>query len=214
MQQPKEKERIIADFVNSFSTAKVETARKTLISYPWLKTAVCDDYPLLHHAARLNKVDIIRLLIQCGADIEAEGGVLECTPLLKAARHGSTEAVKTLLDFKADASMSDSEGNNCLHRIFYNTDDIEVAETLFKHPLVSLDTLRKLLNSTNDDSDLPIAVALSPTNVWNLSKEYFEECPHYKKGCKYGNACKFLHFSERMFPFFPPSYSLICNLFP
>lgn len=68
-----------------------------------------ENYQLpLHFAAKRNRPEIIRLLVELGADKNARdpSGV---TPLHLAAGHGHADAVRTLLSLGADATIRDTE---------------------------------------------------------------------------------------------------------
>ncbi len=61
----------------------------------------------LHYAAAAGDIEIIRLLLEHHAYIDAESPT-KVTPLMLAAREGQEEAVKVLLEEGADASLRDS----------------------------------------------------------------------------------------------------------
>jgi ankyrin repeat protein len=63
---------------------------------------------LLHHAAKKGLVEMAKLLIEGGADINSRGSEYDRTPLEVAAKNGHPEMVKLLL--KNKASVRDNEG--------------------------------------------------------------------------------------------------------
>jgi ankyrin repeat protein len=69
--------------------------------------------PLLKQAAELGHVDIVALLLDRGADIEAEDDLGQ-RPLQCAARFGQTEVVRLLLDRGADLNAVDWSGQTAL----------------------------------------------------------------------------------------------------
>ena len=54
--------------------------------------------PALHYAAKLGREEVIRALIECGADINDDAGVAE-TPLITACTHDQSHIVKVLLEY-------------------------------------------------------------------------------------------------------------------
>jgi ankyrin repeat protein len=64
----------------------------------------------LHYAASGGHSEIAKMLLACGANVNAECHCFKWTPLHCAAEHGHLEAVKMLLDAGADRSAIDSEG--------------------------------------------------------------------------------------------------------
>ena len=60
------------------------------------------------------RIDIARLLIEYGADINATNKIFGTTALMKAARNGQKETVRMLLDAGADITPTDCFGYNAL----------------------------------------------------------------------------------------------------
>ena len=61
-------------------------------------------YTALHHATMFNRTDVIKRLVDVGADVNRQNRY-EDTPLHLAARHNNTEAVRLLLDNGADINL-------------------------------------------------------------------------------------------------------------
>lgn len=72
---------------------------------------------------------VVRILIQAGAVVDANGGVKRCTPLHMAARRGSVEIAAALLDCGAAIEARDSLGETPLRRAV-NCDKVQVAALL------------------------------------------------------------------------------------
>lgn len=75
-----------------------------------------------HYAARNGKESICALLLERGANVNAQthGGA---TPLLRAASQGHKNVVLLLLNYKADSSICDSDGKTPLHKVNNVYDD-------------------------------------------------------------------------------------------
>ena len=54
--------------------------------------------PVLHYAAKLGREEVIRTLIECGADVNDDAGIAE-TPLITACTHDQCHIVKVLLEY-------------------------------------------------------------------------------------------------------------------
>lgn len=72
---------------------------------------------------------VVRILVQAGAEVDANGGVKRCTPLHMAARRGSVEIAAALLDCGAAIEARDSLGETPLRRAV-NCDKVQVAALL------------------------------------------------------------------------------------
>lgn len=85
----------------------------------------------LHVAARAGKIEIMKVLIDSGINIEAKGGILECSALSCAASDGQIDAVKLLLSH--GATIDTTEPNlNPLFGAIYNG-HIEVVKILLEY---------------------------------------------------------------------------------
>jgi ankyrin repeat protein len=106
----------------------------------------------LHYAAALNSTDIAKVLIDSGANIEAEAvdNQKRSHPLHTAARANSVGVAELLISLGAQVDARDAEGSTPLSVAAING-NAEVAEVLLKagaDPLVE-----------NSDHDMPIHVA-------------------------------------------------------
>ena len=133
-----------------------------------------DDKPLLsellHSAAELGLIEIIKMLVQAGADIEAPGSDDCCfKPLLKAVARGEAEVAMILLDLGADAnacSSSSSHEETPLQMAVHNNDIKLVLALLKKGALVDFKS-----PATGGWTALHIAAALNrPTAMSALLK--------------------------------------------
>lgn len=101
----------------------VERVRAFLDADPALlhtRTPTWDDHgegaTLLHIAASRNRVAVVKLLIERGADVNAKGGWWVVTPLHWAADNGHTEIVRLLIKHGADVNVRTEEhGYTPLH---------------------------------------------------------------------------------------------------
>jgi len=80
----------------------------------------------LHNAARFNhNVEIIKLLLDAGADVNSEDQFNDYTPLMEAVENNNDfEVIKVLLQYGADTKSKDCDGNSLLDiATMYNTDN-------------------------------------------------------------------------------------------
>lgn len=75
--------------------------------------------------------EVVRALVNGGADVDACDGVKHCTALHMAARRGNAETAKALLDCGARIEARDSLGDTPLRRAV-NCDKVPVAELLLR----------------------------------------------------------------------------------
>lgn len=74
-----------------------------------------DTITLLHWAAINNRSDIVRLLLEKNAKVDAIGGDLDATPLHWATRQGHLASVVLLMNAGADPQIKDAEGCSSIH---------------------------------------------------------------------------------------------------
>ena len=74
-----------------------------------------ENVTFLHWAAINNRVELVKYYISKGAAVDAIGGDLHSTPLHWATRQGHLNMVILLIQHRADPSLLDGDGCNCLH---------------------------------------------------------------------------------------------------
>lgn len=74
-----------------------------------------ENVTLLHWAAINNRIELVKYYIAKGAEVDAIGGDLKSTPLHWATRQGHLSMVVLLVQHRADPSLFDGDGFNCLH---------------------------------------------------------------------------------------------------
>ena len=86
-----------------------------------------------HHAAKENHIDLVKLLVNSGCDINAvDADEKQQTPLHKAAMFGHVESIKLLLENKANANQSDKNGCTPLQTALIYGGDIQVVKMLIE----------------------------------------------------------------------------------
>lgn len=93
-------------------------------------------FTLLHQVTHKGNLESIRLLINAGADINAQN-VQGITPLHMAATRKNVEIVQLLIDSGADIQTKDNEGHTPWHYAAKLHDNFEIAELLFQDGLCS-----------------------------------------------------------------------------
>ena len=76
--------------------------------------------PLLGWAAQLENVEVVKTLIQAGADLNSVDGIGQ-TPLMRAADMGQVAVAKVLLEAKADSSIATPSGETAVSLAVKNT---------------------------------------------------------------------------------------------
>lgn len=79
-------------------------------------------YVALHYSARGGHIDVCKLLIKCGADVNLTTRAGKATPLQRAAACGQVAIIRLLLGMekgypcKSDITARDGDGNTALHK--------------------------------------------------------------------------------------------------
>lgn len=73
-------------------------------------------YSVGNECSTAGGADVVRTLVEAGADVNAAGGVKRCTALHMAARRGNAEVARALLDAGANIEARDSLGETPLRR--------------------------------------------------------------------------------------------------
>ena len=107
---------------------KLQALMKT-IDYSKLDGRSQSGFTMLHHAAKENRPDIIKFLVNSGCDINVEDDEGQ-TALHKAAMFGNVESMHLLLEKGADPNNIDNSGNTPLHVAIITGGHIEVVSTL------------------------------------------------------------------------------------
>jgi ankyrin repeat protein len=87
------------------------------------------NYTPLHLAVREESVEIARMLIDAGADLDVQDTWGSDTPLHDAAFFGRVEIARMLIDAKADLDVQDKDGRTPLHYAA-GYSDVEIAKML------------------------------------------------------------------------------------
>ena len=104
----------------------------------------------LHLAATRGRLDLVRMLLKRGAEVQARG-IRGYTPLFSAVEGGNPDVVRLLLDHGADVHIRDKNENNALH-IAAVHGHLEIARMLLA---LNLD-----VNARNDHGMTPLYSAL------------------------------------------------------
>ena len=72
-------------------------------------------FTALHYATLFNRTDVIKRLVDEGADVNRQDRWYKDTPLHLAARDNYTEAVRLLLDNGADINLKNNDNKTPLH---------------------------------------------------------------------------------------------------
>ena len=86
-------------------------------------------YYVANECSAPDGVEVVRILVKSGANVNACDGVQRCTPLHMAARRGNVEIANALLECGADAALKDKRGDTPLQRAI-NCRKKEVANLL------------------------------------------------------------------------------------
>ncbi|CAI2182425.1 16297_t:CDS:2 [Funneliformis geosporum] len=106
-------------------------------------------YAPLHYAARKGYLEICRILIDHGANVNAITPEMLSTPLHRASAYNHFKVVSLLLSSGAKHTLQDSDGKTCLHRAFENgSKDVILI-------LKKLNDFKSLLNIKDKNERIP-----------------------------------------------------------
>ena len=103
--------------------------------------------PALVRAAQEGKLDLVSLLVRCGADLEAREASFGWTPLMIAADRGRTEVARFFVSAGANVNASANRGLTPLHAAA-QSGDVEVMKLLLDHGA--------LIEARNDGGGTPL----------------------------------------------------------
>lgn len=140
----------------SAADGRVDTVKEAVEKNPQLvKSRDASGYTALHHAAIGGHADVVQVLLDSGADINARGSGGE-TPLLLAAAKGNLEVVELLVKNGADVNKPGADQRTPLHKAAMAGD---------------LDTVKALL-----------AAGADPTLTDRSGKTAADLAEHYRAG--------------------------------
>ncbi|GAX84017.1 hypothetical protein CEUSTIGMA_g11442.t1 [Chlamydomonas eustigma] len=98
-------------------------------------------YTPLHYAARAGRIEVVKLLLQHGAVVDALTKAGQATPLHRAAALGHTKVVEELISAGANGLLQDSDGETALHKAASagHVDTCQLLISLFPMTANSLD---------------------------------------------------------------------------
>jgi palmitoyltransferase len=103
------------DIVKAVQFGAVERVRELIDGGYDVNLPDNDTITLLHWAAINNRVEIVKLLLEKSANVDAKGGDLAATPLQWATRQGHLASVVLLMNAGADPQIKDAEGCSAIH---------------------------------------------------------------------------------------------------
>lgn len=110
----------------------IEAVRSLLEEGAEVNMAQSDGMTALHWAAELGNVDLVRLLVDAGADLEAPTRIGDLTPLHIGAELGQSGTVRALLEAGANAESRNANGTTPLHFAALSG-NVEIVEALTDH---------------------------------------------------------------------------------
>ncbi|WP_250675838.1 ankyrin repeat domain-containing protein [Paraclostridium ghonii] len=122
---------------------------------------------LLHVAAMYNRLDIAKLLINYGIDINKKSGVIDAAAIKKAATKGNINIVKYLICVGAELDTSTAEANPLFGAIYGN--HIDIVELLIDNG-INIGVKYHLYNIKNMDA-YNYAIEGGNLKIANLIKE-------------------------------------------
>ena len=103
------------DFVKAVQYGATDRVRELIDAGQDVNLPDNDTVTSLHWAAINNRVEIVKLLIEKNATVDARGGDLNSTALQWATRQGHLASVVLLINAGADPQIKDAEGCSAIH---------------------------------------------------------------------------------------------------
>ena len=131
----KSKQQQLFDAIEAKNLSKV----KRLISDPKvdINAKNKDGYKPLHRAVIQNDLEMIRLLIENGADVNSKEDKYGATPLIVAAQLDHPEIAKLLIENGADINVKDYKGWTTLHKST-RRGSLEISKLLIEKKIMSI----------------------------------------------------------------------------
>jgi ankyrin repeat protein len=92
------------------------------------KNELYDDWTILHYSIFYNRIDIAKVLIDAGMDVNIKNK-LNDTPLHFASYYNRNEIVKMLIDADSDINAQEDSGKTALH-LAINNDNTQIVQML------------------------------------------------------------------------------------
>ncbi|GAB1605505.1 receptor-interacting serine/threonine-protein kinase 4-like isoform X1 [Argonauta hians] len=145
---------------NDALTGDIEGVRCKLRKQRYGCTANATDtsgYTPLHYASRSGHLEICKLLVENGANVNCTTASGLATPLHRAAYSGHNSVVKFLLEKGADPFKCDADGKTALHKAATRGDAATISLLMQRHP-----GLAQVADNTNMVAKECLPVAKEP----------------------------------------------------
>lgn len=119
-----------------------------------------DGYTPLHRACYGNHVEVVRFLLEKGADIGAKTDV-KWEPLHSCCHWNHKKAGATLIQWGADVNAESEGGQTPLHIAAVHGADYDLAQMILMHPYVNP-------NKLNNSNDTPSDIAKRSSKYYNI----------------------------------------------
>ncbi|TCM95864.1 ankyrin repeat protein [Paenibacillus sp. BK033] len=163
----------IKDLFQAAQSGDATKAKELVEAHPQLANAENEDgLTPLGYAAHFGSAEVVRVLLELGADVNAVShsriSFIPSNTALHAAIAGerSLEVIKLLLAKGADTTILDSNGHTCLHSAAFHDDNLEMIRLLMEHGADA--------NASADGGDTPLSLAVQQghENVASLLRKY------------------------------------------
>lgn len=164
---------IVDDVFQAVQSGEASRLQDILESHPHLANAVNGDgLTVLGYAAHMGNKDVVQVLLDYGADVDAVShskiSYIPSNTALHAAIAGerNLEVIRLLLDHHAQTQIFDSNGHTCLHTAAFHDDNEEIIRLLVEH---GADVHAKM---EGRESALSLAIKQGNHNVAELLRQY------------------------------------------